>query len=141
MLQSFSRESSLFFFLSGYSHSLGCYFTLAPSDCPQGIQAGSPPCACSPCLPAQPCSLLADASVRATSLLDVAARRVICGFFFFFFSFLVMLSSKILKFPTDPPVIGFPGLWNLLLHDSLPGSPSLTHLSFFLSFIFCPTSF
>ena len=123
MLQSFSWESSLslFFFLSGYSHSLGCYFTLAPSDCPQGLQAGSPPYACSPCLPVQPCSLMADASVRATSPLDVAARRVVCGFFFFFF-FLVMLSSKILKFLTDPPVRGFPGFWKLLLHDSLPGT-------------------
>ena len=42
---------------------LGCYFTLAPSDCSQGIQAWSPPYACSPCLPVQPLLLLADASV------------------------------------------------------------------------------
>ena len=33
------------------SHGLGCYLTLAPSDCPQGIQA---PSQCSPCLPVQP---------------------------------------------------------------------------------------
>ena len=39
-----ARESSLslFFPLWG-SHSLGCYLTLAPSDCPQGIQAQSLP--------------------------------------------------------------------------------------------------
>ena len=38
-------ESSLslfFLFSSGY-RSLGCYLTLAPSDCSQGIQAWSPP--------------------------------------------------------------------------------------------------
>ena len=41
---SFSRESSLSLFPSLWlSHSLGCYLTLAPSDCPQGIQAQSLP--------------------------------------------------------------------------------------------------
>ena len=45
---------SLFFFLSSYSQSLGCYLTLAPSDCPQGIQAQSSPYTCSLCLPVQP---------------------------------------------------------------------------------------
>ena len=35
---------SLFFFLSLWlSHSLGCYLTLGPSNCPQGIQARSLP--------------------------------------------------------------------------------------------------
>ena len=34
---------SLFFFPLWQSHSLGCYLTLAPSDCPQGIQARSLP--------------------------------------------------------------------------------------------------
>ena len=47
------RESSLslsfflffffFFCCLWLSHSLGCYLTLAPSDCPQGIQARSLP--------------------------------------------------------------------------------------------------
>ena len=43
----FSRESSLsplFFFPSLWlSPGLGCYLTLSPSDCPQGIQAQSLP--------------------------------------------------------------------------------------------------
>ena len=37
-----------------------------------------------------------------------------------FFFLLIMLPSEIPKLPTDPPVRGFPGVWNLLLlHDSL----------------------
>ena len=32
----------------------------------------------------------------------------------------IMLPSEILKLPTDPPVRGFPTVWKLLLHDSLP---------------------
>ena len=63
------------------------------------------------------------------------------GFVFFFF--LVMFPSEIPKLPTDPPMRGFPSVWKLppsrlLAQD---GSPSLTLLSLFLSFIFCPTSF
>ena len=34
---------TLFFFSLWLSHSLGCYLRLAPSDCPQGIQAPSLP--------------------------------------------------------------------------------------------------
>ena len=45
---------SLSFFSLWLSHSLGCYLTLALSDCPQGIQAWSPPYAYSPCLLIQP---------------------------------------------------------------------------------------
>ena len=54
-----------------------------------------------------------------------------------------MLPSEIPKLPTDPPVRGFPGVWKLpFLHGSLlDGSPSLTLLSLFLSFIFCSVSF
>ena len=57
------------FFISGYSHSLGCCLTLAPSGCSQGIQACSPPYACSPRLPVQPslaaggCELLGCLSI------------------------------------------------------------------------------
>ena len=43
-----------FFFFLWLSHSLDCYLRLAPSDCPQGIQAWPPPYACSPRLPVQP---------------------------------------------------------------------------------------
>ena len=55
----------------------------------------------------------------------------------------VRLSSEIRKLPPDPPVRGFPGVWKLplLRLPSRDGSPSLTLLSLFLSFIFCPTSF
>ena len=54
-----------------------------------------------------------------------------------------MLPSEIPKLPIDPPVRGFPGVWKLplLRLPSQDGSPSLTLLSLFLSFIFCPTSF
>ena len=55
----------------------------------------------------------------------------------------VMLPSEIPKLPTDLPLRGFL-LWKLLLlHNSLPGMGlhSLTLLSLFMSFIFCPTSF
>ena len=34
--------------------------------------------------------------------------------------FFLMLPSVILKLPTDTPVRGFPIVWKLLLHDSLP---------------------
>ena len=89
------------------SHSLGSYFTLAPSDCPNGIQAQSyyPKCAARVFL-FSPCSLLADASIWATSPLGLAVRRIICGFFFP----PVMLPSEIPKLPTDWLVRGFPAL-------------------------------
>ena len=39
-VSTFPRKVLFFFFLSLWlSHSLGCYLMLAPSDCPQGIQA------------------------------------------------------------------------------------------------------
>ena len=65
--------------------------------------------------------LVADASVWGTFLLGVAFRHVICGFYLFFLP--VRLPSEIQKLPPDPPMRGFPGVWNLLfLHDSLPGT-------------------
>ena len=85
-LRAFSRKVlslSLFIFPLGLSHSLGCYLMLAPSDCPQGIQAWSPPCTCNLHLPVQPCSLQADTRSWATSPLGVTVRCVICGFIFF----------------------------------------------------------
>ena len=74
-------------------------------------------------------------------LLGVAFRHVICGFYLFFLP--VKFSSEIRKLPPDPPVQGFPGVWKLplLRLPSWDRSPSLALLSFFLSFIFCPTSF
>ena len=123
------------------SHSLSCYLRLAPSNCPQGTQAGPYPkhCACSS--PFRPHLVVADEGVRRTFLLGVAFRHVICGFYLIFLP--VRLPSEICKLPPDRPVRGFPGIWKLplLRLPSRDGSLSLTLLSLFLSFIFCPTSF
>ena len=94
------------------SHSLSCYLTKAPSDCPQGLwpvltlsnAAGSSPF--------HPHLLVADAGVSGTFLLGVAFRHVICGFNLFFLP--VRLPSEIRKLPPDPPMRGFPGVWKLL---------------------------
>ena len=85
--------------------------------------------------------LVVYASVWGTFLLGLAFRHVICGFYLFFLP--VSLPSEIGKLPPDLPVRGFPGIWKLplLRLPSREGSPSLTLLSLFLSFIFCPTSF
>ena len=63
-----------------------------------------------------PCLMVVDTSIWATSLIGVVLRCVfsVCLFL------LVMLPSEIPKFPTDLPVRGFPAVWKLLLHDSLP---------------------
>ena len=119
---SFSGESSLslsFFPLSGYPTvwlATPCWLThivlmaLRPGPYPKHATHAS---LCSPC------SLVADASIWATSPLGVAVRCIVCFLFLFFLS--VMLPSKILKLPTDPPVRGFPAIWKLiLLHNSLP---------------------
>ena len=91
--------------------------------------------------PFSPHLLVADASIWGTFLLGVAFRHVICGFYLFFLP--VRLPSQIRKLPPDLPVRGFPGVWKLPLLQlpSRDGSPSLTLLSLFLSFLFCPTSF
>ena len=91
--------------------------------------------------PFRPHLLVVDAGIWGTFLLGVAFRHVICVFYLFFLP--VRLPSKIRKLPPDPPVRGFPGVWKLplLRLPSQDGSPSLTLLSPFLSFIFCPTSF
>ena len=91
--------------------------------------------------PFRPHLLVADVGVWVTSLLGVACRHVICGFYLFFLP--VRFPSEIRKLPPDPPVRGFPGVWKLPLLQlpSQDGSPSLALLSLFLSCIFCPTSF
>jgi len=69
-----------------------------------------PPCSA-------PCLLVVDVSIWATSLLGVAVRHIICGFYLFIYLFFfpVMLPSEIPKLPTDPLVRGFPGVWKILL--------------------------
>ena len=61
----------------------------------------------------------------------------------YLFFLLVMSPSEIPRLPTDPLVRGSPGVLetSLLRLPARDGSPSLTLLSLFLSFIFCPTSF
>ena len=85
---------------------------------------------------------MVDVSIWATSPLGVAVRHVICGFYLFIFSLPVMLLSEIPKLSTDPPVRGFPGVWELLLfYDSLPGTglhPYLFCLSLYLLYFVPP---
>ena len=70
-----------------------------------------------------PLLLVAAVSVWASSLLGVAIKHVICGFYLFIFSLPVILPSEIPKLPRDLPMRGFPGVWKLLLfYDSLPGT-------------------
>ena len=118
------------------SHSLSCYVTLAPSDCPQGVRAGLSNAAHSS--PIHSHLLVVDAGVWGTFLLGVIFRHVICGFYLFFLP--VRLPSKIQKLPPDLPVRGFPGIWKLaLLPLPFQGrSPSLALLSLF---IFCILSY
>ena len=87
-----------------------------------------------------PSSLLADASIWATSLPGVVLGCMICvcGVFF---SLPVMLPFEIPKLPTDPPVRGFPGVWKLLLHNSPPGRVSIPNSSiclYLLHFVLPP---
>ena len=89
--------------------------------------------------PTPSCS--APACWRWLRVLGFAVRHVICGFYLFFFP--VMLPSEI-------PNSSQTRLWERVSYcletspSRLPpqdASPSLTLLSLFLSFIFCPTSF
>ena len=67
-------------------------------------------------------------SVWATSLLGVAIKQEIWGFYLFIYLFfpLVMFPYEIPKLPTNLPVRGLPGVWKLLLfYDSLPGQISV----------------
>ena len=93
---------------------------------------------------------MADTSVWATSLLWVVVRPLICGFLFIY-----LFSSWLrcpLRFQNSPQTCQWEDLlvfgnFSWCLETSLlrlfprGGSLSLTLLSLFLSFIFCPTSF
>ena len=83
-LELLAGNLSLSLFSLWLSRCLGCYLTLAPSDCPQGIQAGTlSNAACASMF--RPRLLVADASMWATSLLGVGIRHVVCGFYLFIF--------------------------------------------------------
>ena len=116
----FSLSLLLFFPLSLLSHSLDFYL-VSSLRLPLGYS--SPFLILSNAAYAslfRPRLLVAVASIWATSPLKAANRCIICGVFF---SLPVMLPSENQKFPTDPPVRRFPGIWKLLLfHDSLPGT-------------------
>ena len=86
----------------------------------------------------------AHASLSSPCLL---AADVTVGFnqsIIYLFFLPVILPSEIPRLATDPLVRVFPGVWKRLSFLRLPSwdrSPSLTLLSLFLSFTFCPTSF
>ena len=104
-----SLSLSLSFLSFWLSHSLGCYLTLASSDCPQSIQAGPmPPCSAPTCLWWMPASgvLLTRSCHKGRNLWVL---------FIYLFFLLVMLTSEIPKLPTDPLVSGFPSVWKFFL--------------------------
>ena len=84
--------------------------------------------------------LVADASIWATSPLRVEVRWVICEFYFFLS---IMLPSETPKLPQRPASEKVSWCLETSLSQLPPRdrSPSLTLLSLFLSFIFCPTTF
>ena len=89
-----------------------------------------------------PCLLMVDMSVWATSPLGVVVRHLICGFYLFIFSSWLCCP---LRFQNSPDSPGERVSWcletSLLWFPPRDGSPFLTLLSLFLSFIFCPISF
>ena len=130
---------SLFFFFSFWlSHSLGCFLTLAPSDCPQGIgclflniQPGPYPKHAACASLSKPCSLVADMNIWAACPLAVVVRCVFCVCVCFPPSYVALWDSKTPHTPAGERVS-----WCLETSPRswLPprgGSPSLT---FCLSF-------
>ena len=135
----------LFFFpFLWLSHLLGCYITLAPSDFPQGLQAQFLPLSnAAHASLFSPRLLVADASVWATSPQGVAVMCIICGLYLFIIflpGYVALWDSKTLHRHAAERIS-----WcletSLLRLPPRDGSPSLTLLSLFLSFIFCSTSF
>ena len=108
---------------------------LAPSDCPQGNQACSSPFS--------PRLLVVDTSIWGTSLLGVAFRHVICGFYLFIFApgYVALRDSKTFPRPAGERVSWCLETSHLSRLPPWDSSPSLTLLTLFLSIIFCPTSF
>ena len=121
VVRSFHRK--IFVFLSSQGNPrIGLLSSLAPSDCPQDIQACSLPRGLM-MLPVPSCptlnSLVAD--VRASGSL-LCSRLWLGAYFlglFFFSQLLVMLPFEIPKLPEDTPVRRFPTV-EILLPDILP---------------------
>ena len=90
-----------------------------------------------------PCLLVVDTRAWATAPLGVAVRNVICGFHLFIFppGYVSLWNSKTPHRPTGERVSWCLETFPLLRLPPWDGSPSLTLLSLFLSFIFCPTAF
>ena len=86
---------------------------------------------------------VADASIWATSLLGVAIRHIISGFYLFIFppGYVALWDSKTPHRPAGERISWCLETSPLLRLPSQDGSSSLTLLSLFSSFIFCPTSF
>ena len=110
-LEPFMEKFSLFFFFPSLvipqfgmlSHVSSLRLSLGYSGLVLTLRTD--PVACASL--SSPRLLVADASLWATSPLAVAVRRLFCGFCLFVFS-------------TDLPLRGFPTVWKLLFHDSLP---------------------
>ena len=98
-----------------------CYLKLVPSDCPRGIQAWSLPYAVQPrASMSSPLLLVADASVCAASLLEVALGMYLWVLIIYLFFLLVMLPSEVQRLSTDSLVRVFPVVWKLLSFLRLP---------------------
>ena len=87
--------------------------------------------------------LVADVSVWAPSLLGVAIRHIICGVYLFIFppGYVALWNSKTPHRPAGERVSWCLKTSPLLRLPPQDRSPSLTLLSLFLFFIYCPTSF
>ena len=84
---------------------------------------------------------MADASIWATSLLGVAVRRIICGFYFLYFSppgYVAPWDSKIPYRPTGETVSWCLEMSPLSLLALQDGSLSLFCLSFYLLYFVLP---
>ena len=110
---------------------------LAPSDFLRAFRPGPYPKFAAFATLSIPLSLMVDKSIWATSLLGVVVRHLFCVFWFIFPSWL-SCPLEILKLPIDLLVRGFPGVWKLLLHDSLPRMVSIPNsfVSLFVFYIF-----
>ena len=121
---------------------MGCYLMLAPSDCPQGIQAQSLTLSMQP---RPPCPAPAHWWWKRVSGLllhwELQLGTYSVGFFFLF-PLHVILPSEIPNLLIDPLVRGFLAVWKfLILHDSLLRTglcPKLFCLSFCLLYFVLP---